>query len=108
VEAISRSHRNIFPVLGEGDTLLGVVMLDNVREIMFDRDLYDKVQVRDLMISPPRFIYLTDTMETVLRKFNESGAWNLPVLDRDRYVGILSKSRIFSAYRRMLQQMSEE
>ncbi len=108
VEAISRSHRNIFPVLGEEDTLLGVVMLDNVREIMFDRDLYDKVQVRDLMISPPRFIYLTDTMETVLRKFNESGAWNLPVLDRDRYVGILSKSRIFSAYRRMLQQMSEE
>ncbi len=108
VEAISRSHRNIFPVLGEEDTLLGVVMLDNVREIMFDRDLYDKVLVRDLMISPPRFIYLTDTMETVLRKFNESGAWNLPVLDRDRYVGILSKSRIFSAYRRMLQQMSEE
>ena len=108
VEAISRSHRNIFPVLGEEDTLLGVVMLDNVREIMFDRDLYDKVLVRDLMVSPPRFIYLTDTMETVLRKFNESGAWNLPVLDRDRYVGILSKSRIFSAYRRMLQQMSEE
>jgi CIC family chloride channel protein len=67
VEAISRSHRNIFPVLGEEDTLLGVVMLDNVREIMFDRDLYDKVLVRDLMVSPPRFIYLTDTMETVLR-----------------------------------------
>ena len=108
VKAISHSHRNIFPVLGEGDTLLGVVMLDNVREIMFDRDLYDKVKVRDLMISPPRFIYLTDTMETVLRKFNESGAWNLPVLDRDRYVGILSKSRIFASYRRMLQQMSEE
>ncbi len=108
VKAISHSHRNIFPVLGEGGTLLGVVMLDNVREIMFDRELYDKVRVSDLMVSPPRFIYLTDAMETVLRKFNDSGAWNLPVLDRDRYVGILSKSRIFSSYRRMLQQMSEE
>ena len=108
VEAISRSHRNIFPVLGEKGDLLGVVMLDNVREIMFDRELYDKVYVKDLMITPPRYIYLTDTMETVLRKFNESGAWNLPVLDRDRYVGILSKSRIFAAYRRILQQMSEE
>ncbi len=108
VKAISRSRRNIFPVLGENNTLLGVVMLDNVREIMFNHDLYDKVQVRDLMVSPPRYIYLTDTMEMVLRKFNESGAWNLPVIDRDRYVGILSKSRIFSAYRRVLVKVSEE
>ncbi len=108
VKTISRSRRNIFPVLGKEGTLLGVVMLDNVREIMFNRDLYAKVKVRDLMVSPPRYIYMTDTMETVLRKFNESGAWNLPVLDRDKYVGILSKSRIFASYRRVLVQMSEE
>ncbi|MCD6200550.1 MAG: chloride channel protein [Bacteroidales bacterium] len=108
VKTISRSRRNLFPVLGKDGSLLGVVMLDNVREIMFNRELYDKVKVRDLMVSPPRYIYITDTMETVLRKFNESGAWNLPVLDRDKYIGVLSKSRIFAAYRRVLVQVSEE
>ena len=105
---ISHSKRNLFPVLDKQGVLLGVVMLDNVREIMFNRDLYDKVKVRDLMVSPPRYIYLNDTMATVLRKFNESGAWNLPVIDRDKYVGILSKSRIFTAYRKVLVKMSEE
>ena len=108
VKIISRSRRNIFPVLDDNGVMLGVVMLDNVREIMFNRNLYDKVTVRDLMVSPPRYIYMTDTMATVLRKFNESGAWNLPVIDRDKYVGILSKSRIFAAYRKVLVQVSEE
>lgn len=108
VKVISRSKRNIFPVLDENNNLLGVVMLDNVREIMFNHDLYDTVIVRDLMVSPPRYIYMTDNMETVLRKFNESGAWNLPVLERDKYGGLLSKSRIFAAYRRVLMKVSEE
>ncbi|NOY36771.1 MAG: chloride channel protein [Chlorobi bacterium] len=108
VKAITRSRRNIFPVLDGENRLIGIVMLDQVREIMFNREMYDTMKVRDLMETPPRYVYLEDTMEKVLEKFSQSGAWNLPVLDGEKYVGFLSKSRIYAAYRRVLKQVSEE
>lgn len=108
VQAITKSKRNIFPVVDAAGRLEGVVMLDQVREIMFNRELYDEVSVRELMVSPPAIVQYNDTMEQVLRKFSQSGAWNLPVLEGEKYVGILSKSRVYSAYRRILRQVSEE
>jgi CIC family chloride channel protein len=108
VNRISKSKRNLFPVLDEDERLVGVVLLDNVRDIMFNREMYENTYVRDLMVSPPAYILLQDNMEMVMKKFNESNAWNLPVVDGDRYIGFISKSRIFSAYRKVLQKHSEE
>ncbi len=108
VKRISKSKRNLFPVIDKEDHLIGVVLLDHVRDIMFNREMYDNTYVRDLMVLPPTSVLLEDTMETVMEKFNESNAWNLPVLDGDKYIGFLSKSRIFSAYRKLLQTHSEE
>jgi CIC family chloride channel protein len=108
VKRISKSKRNIFPVIDEENHLIGVVLLDHVRDIMFNRDMYNNTFVRDLMVSPPTCVLLEDTMEIVMEKFRESNAWNLPVLDGDQYIGFLSKSRIFSAYRKVLQKHSEE
>ena len=108
VKQISRSNRNIFPVVDEYGILEGVVLLDDVRDKMFKPELYDKITVRDLMTIPPSYIDLRERGDAVLKAFERTGAWNLPVLDQGRYVGFISKSRIFSAYRELLRQFSDE
>ena len=108
VKQISRSNRNIFPVVDEFDILEGVVLLDDVRDRMFKTELYNKITVRDLMTIPPTYIDLSERGDAVLEAFERTGAWNLPVLDKGQYVGFISKSRIFSAYRELLRQFSEE
>jgi len=108
VKQISKSNRNLFPVVDEFNILEGVVLLDDVRDKMFRPELYDKLTVRELMTIPPSYIDLSERGDAVLDAFERTGAWNLPVLDKGRYVGFISKSRIFSAYRELLRQFSEE
>jgi len=108
VKQISKSNRNLFPVVDEFNILEGVVLLDDVRDKMFSPELYDKITVRELMTIPPSYIDLSERGDAVLDAFERTGAWNLPVLDEGRYVGFISKSRIFSAYRELLRQFSEE
>lgn len=108
VKTISKSNRNIFPVVDRFNILEGVVLLDDVREIMFDHEKYDTVTVKDLMTIPPSYIDKREDIGTVMKTFRKTDAWNLPVLDNGYYVGFISKSRIFAAYREMLVQFSEE
>lgn len=110
VKVISKSKRNLFPVL-EPNTgvLMGVVLLDEVRNIMFRPELYSRFNVKKLMISPPATINQDLPMEKVMQIFEDTGAWNLPVVDNEkRYVGYVSKSKIFSSYRHVLVHFSEE
>jgi len=108
VKIISRSNRNIFPVVDQYNILEGVVSLDDVREIMFNHELYDNTYIRDLMTIPPSYIDRKENIETVMETFRQTGAWNLPVLDNGYYVGFISKSRIYTTYRELLIQFSEE
>ncbi len=108
VKVIARSKRNLFPVVDRYNILEGVVLLDDVREIMFNTGLYDKVSVKEIMSMPPSYIDISEGMDTVMKTFSETGAWNLPVLDKGYYVGFISKSRIFSAYRDLLAQFSDD
>ncbi|MCI0523429.1 MAG: chloride channel protein [Bacteroidales bacterium] len=108
VKQISKSNRNLFPVVDEFNILEGVVLLDDVRDKMFNHDLYDKITIRDIMTIPPSYIDIRERGDVVLDTFTRTGAWNLPVLDGGQYVGFISKSRIFSAYRELLKQVSEE
>ncbi len=108
VKQISRSNRNLFPVVDEFNILEGVVLLDDVRDKMFNTDLYERLSIRDLMTIPPSYIDISERGDVVLDTFERTGAWNLPVLDKGQYVGFISKSRIFSAYRELLRQFSEE
>jgi len=108
VKQISKSNRNLFPVVDEFNILEGVVLLDDVRDKMFNPELYDKLTVRELMAIPPSYIDISERGDAVLDAFESTGAWNLPVLDQGRYVGFISKSRIFSAYRELLRQFSAE
>ncbi|MGB8491039.1 MAG: chloride channel protein [Bacteroidales bacterium] len=108
VKAVSVSKRNIFPVVDEYNILEGIVSLDDIREIMFNREMYETVMVRELMTIPPSYIDLHENIENVMDTFQKTDAWNLPVLDRGYYVGFISKSRIFSTYRDLLVEFSEE
>lgn len=108
VKSISKSRRNLFPVITSQNMLIGVVLLDNIRHIIFNADMYQSVFVRDLMQPPPTQISPGESMDSVMKKFEENGAWNLPVLNNGVYIGFLSKSKLFSYYRQWLIDISEE
>ncbi len=108
VKVISTSKRNLFPVLDEEGKLMGVVQLDDIRNIMFRPDLYKKMFVDKFMTSPPAIIDIGETMDAVMKKFDDTGAWNLPVTDAGKYLGFVSKSKIFNSYRRVLRHYSED
>ncbi len=102
VSAISQSHRNTFPVLGEKRELVGLIHLDNVRATIFQTELYQSVGVKDLMVAPSSVIAPDESLPDVLKKFDEVHQWNLPVIEDGRYVGFVSKSSILSKYREEL------
>jgi CIC family chloride channel protein len=108
VKIVSKAKRNIFPVIDHEGFLAGVILLDDIREIMFNQDLYKKHLVRNLMTSPPAFIKMDDKMDAVMHKFNQSKAWNLPVIEKGRYVGFVSKSKLFNVYRQQLVEITAE
>ncbi len=109
VKAISSSQRNIFPVTDQSGVLIGIVTLDGIRNIMFRQELYHRFNVGKLMTSVPARLYVTDSMEQVMRTFDETNAWNLPVVDEEgRYMGFVSKSKIFSSYRQVLVHFSDD
>lgn len=109
VGAISRSTRNLFPVVSGEGRLLGVVLLDEIRNIMFRPDLYKRMHVNQFMSIPPACVKVGQSMEEVMKAFDDTAAWNLPVIDADGcYVGFVSKSKIFNSYRRVLRHYSED
>ena len=109
VKVISMAKRNMFPVVDARGVLLGIVILDDIRHIMFRQELYHRFTVGRFMVVPPARINMDDSMEEVMRKFDETKAWNLPVVDEDgKYKGFLSKSRILNTYRQTLVDFSED
>lgn len=109
VKAISTSHRNMFPVTDKDGVLLGVVLLDDIRNIMFRQELYHRFTVSKLMTSVPARLYDTDSMEQVMQTFDDTKAWNLPVVNEEgKYLGFVSKSKIFNSYRQVLVHFSED
>lgn len=108
VQTIAASQRNLFPVLNDRHELIGVVLLNDIRTIMFNKEMYNTTLVREIMIVPPAYIQEDEPMESVMNKFETTGAWNLPVVSNRCYIGFVSKSKIFSVYRRVLMHVSYE
>lgn len=108
-QAVVKSNRNIFPVLNrKTNELIGIILLDDIRSIMFDQNLYKEVKASDVMQNPPAIIEIEkDRMTQVMQKFQDSGAWNLPVVKNDQYYGFISKSKLLTAYRRKLISFTE-
>ncbi|WP_274474115.1 chloride channel protein [Mangrovimonas aestuarii] len=103
-KAVVKSNRNIFPVIDKKSNILqGIILLDDIRPIMFDQTLYDNIKATDVMQKPPTLISIEkDKMTDVMQKFQNSGAWNLPVIKNGEYYGFVSKSKLLTAYRRQL------
>lgn len=109
VEVVATSKRNIFPVVDSRNLFHGYVSLEDIRRDMFKKDLYETLHVYNYMVSAPAYVYVDEKMDSVMNKFEKTQAWNLPVVDHDRtYIGFVSKSKIFSAYRDQLKQVSHD
>jgi CIC family chloride channel protein len=109
VNVVSKSSRNIFPVVDSRKHFQGFVSLEDIRRDMFKTELYDTQHVYNYMKSAPAYVYVDEKMDSVMKKFETTGAWNLPVVENDRtYVGFVSKSKIFSSYREQLKQVSHD
>ncbi len=108
VKVITKSHRNIFPVVKEDGTFVGIVKLDDIRHIMFNQEIYNTTHVRDLMFMPEYTVSLDEQMEEVAGKFSRSGRYNIAVVDEGKYIGFLSRAKVFSSYREMLKHFSDD
>ncbi|HRD38636.1 MAG TPA: CBS domain-containing protein, partial [Bacteroidia bacterium] len=106
VEIIKHSRRNTFPVVKKNNKLIGIIYLDNIREEMFNPELYDKIIAHEMMQKPSMVIELSEDIFSIMKKFEESGQWNLPVVENGLYVGFLSKSSILDKYRNQLVAMA--
>ena len=108
VDTIAVSNRNLFPVTDNEGNLKGVVVLDEIRNIMFRADLYKKMHVSRFMSAVPATIEVSYPMDKVMEIFDKTNAWNLPVVDKGKYIGFVSKSKIFNSYRRVLRHFTED
>lgn len=109
VKTISKSRRNLFPVVNNEGVLEGIVLLDDIRNIMFRPELYHRFKVSKFMTSPPARLNINFPMEEVMKIFDDTKAWNLPVVDdNNKYLGFVSKSKIFNSYRDILVKFSSE
>ncbi len=102
-EGVAKSTRNIFPVINTKKEFLGIVLVDDIREVMFNQERYITTKVENYMHNAPEIINMnTDSMQQVMEKFNKTGAWNLPVIKNNKYYGFVSKSKLLTAYRKEL------
>ena len=109
VRQISVSRHNVFPVLNADRQLVAVLYIDDIRHFMFRTELYDQLRVNGMMVQPAARLSTQDEMEGVVRVFEQTGAWTLPVVDSEgRFVGFIRKSRVFTMYRQMLADISTE
>lgn len=109
VRQISSSERDVFPVVDDAGKLLGVLMLDSVRHVMFRTELYHRLHVRELMAPCSVRLSTNDPMEVVMAAFDRTKAWTLPVVDNEGiFVGFIRRSHVFAMYRTMLHDLSEE
>lgn len=108
VKAIGRSSRNIFPIVDEENKFLGLVFLDEVKPLIFDPSLYNKILVSEIMFKPNFCADISDSMEEIAQKFLNIKDYNIPILDGDKYVGFLSRANVFSVYRTKIKELSND
>jgi len=105
-EAISINHRNLFPVVDDDGILKGMVKMDDVRSMIFHHELYDTVKISEIMYMPDYYINPNDSMEIVANKFESSAIYNLAVIENGKYIGFISRARVFSNYRKQIKDVS--
>jgi len=108
VRIVAKSQRNVFPVIDSENNFLGVIFINDIRHIIFEHEQYDTVYIRNLMYMPDTLVDQQATMEDVAQKFAETSHYNLPVLNDGKYVGFVSRANVFSAYRKLVKDFSND
>lgn len=108
VKVITKSKRNVFPVVDDAGIFYGVVHLNDIRDVIFKPELYQSVMVRSLMHAPMTSATMNDSMEDIVMKFQKTPQFNIVVLDQGKYIGFVSRANVFSKYRKMLKEFSED
>jgi len=108
IKAIEHSKRNIFPIVDAKGKLHGIVLMDEIRDVMFRTELYDTTKVDELMVLPPATIDIDTPMEDVIDLFETKSIWHLPVLENGKYLGMVSKSGVLQYYRKQLIEIDKQ
>lgn len=109
VNVISRSQSDFIPVLDVGGRLLGDIDITKIRHIVFRTELYNKFYVSQLMSHVPAVLYTNEPMEQVMKKFERSNAEYLPIVDiNNKLTGFISRTRLYTMYRKMVADFSAE
>jgi CIC family chloride channel protein len=108
VKVVAQSPRNVFPVVDTNNYFYGVVFINDIRNIIFNTEMYDQTYVRNLLFMPDTIVQMGETMEEVAQKFTDSQHYNIPVLQDGKYIGFVSRANVFSAYRKLLKEFSAE
>ena len=107
IPVIAESRRNIFPVVDKDGTFCGHVLFDDIRSVMFDQTLYGQ-PIEEFTVLPEYLIHPEDSMEAVVKKFQVSGKYNIPVIEQGKYLGYVSRANVFSTYRKTLSEISDD
>ncbi len=109
VSEISRSNNNFLPVVDDAGVLQGVIDITKIRHIIFRSELYSRFSVRQLMIQPSAVLSENEKMDEVMRKFDETDAAQLPVVDVNGVLkGYISRTKIYGVYRQIVADISAE
>lgn len=108
VKVISTSKRNVFPVIDDNNNFYGVVFINDIRNIVFKKEIYDTTFIKDLMFMPATIVSPDEPMKDVVKKFNDTGNYNLPVIKDGKYIGFVSRAKVFSSYRKLIKDFSDE
>jgi chloride channel protein, CIC family len=106
VEAVKKSKRNVFPVVDNDGILVGILTLNDVKEMIFEKELYEKVRIKDIMYYPETYVNFEDTLQTITDQLEVSGHYNVPVIKDNKYIGFISRAKIFSVYRKLIKECS--
>jgi len=106
IVAVKRSRRNVFPVVNAHDAMVGVLTLEDIKEYIFDPNEYPDLKIRDIMYPPATFVSVEDTIDRIAKKIQTTGRYNIPVLDNGKYLGFVSRAKLFSEYQREIEKIS--
>ena len=107
IPIIAESRRNIFPVVDKDGSFCGHVLFDDIRSVMFNQELYSR-PIEEFTVLPEYLIHPEDSMEDVVKKFQVSGKYNIPVIEQGKYLGYISRANVFSTYRKTLSEISDD
>lgn len=108
VQVISESSRNIFPVIDANNNFIGMVLMSDLRKIIFKPKLYDKIKVSELITYPEFVVNPTDSMEDIAHKLSKSHVYNIPIVENNKYIGFISRANFFTEYRNLLKEFSDD